>query len=142
MLALGGLSWGMPAPLPPTLLLALGLTTGAAAQEIDSDEDGYTVSAGDCNDEDARVFPGAPEVCDGLDNDCNDDVDEVDCPHVGVCLKAPSPIPLPPRCRCDVGDPVSLLPLALVALVTVRRRSEIVADVARDLPKDVAERLE
>lgn len=26
----------------------------------------------DCNDDDSAVFPGAPEMCDGLDNDCDD----------------------------------------------------------------------
>ncbi len=32
--------------------------------------------AGDCDDDDASVFPGAPEQCDGLDNDCDVEVDE------------------------------------------------------------------
>jgi hypothetical protein len=31
---------------------------------------------GDCNDSDANVFPGAPEVCDGADQDCDVEVDE------------------------------------------------------------------
>ena len=29
----------------------------------------------DCADEDAAIFPGAEEVCDGVDNDCNGDID-------------------------------------------------------------------
>ncbi len=37
----------------------------------DSDNDGYTTTGGDCNDADATVHPGATELCDGLDNDCN-----------------------------------------------------------------------
>ena len=41
----------------------------AAAQ--DNDGDGYTVGNGDCNDNDATVYPGAPELCDGIDNDCD-----------------------------------------------------------------------
>jgi putative metal-binding protein len=36
----------------------------------------YAARAGDCNDYLAAVHPGAPERCDGLDNDCNGQVDE------------------------------------------------------------------
>ncbi|MEY3967303.1 MAG: hypothetical protein RL137_203, partial [Bacteroidota bacterium] len=31
---------------------------------------------GDCDDTDNAVYPGAPEVCDGLDNNCNGQFDE------------------------------------------------------------------
>jgi len=42
-------------------------------QEIeDIDKDEYTESAGDCNDNDGSIYPGAPEVCgDGIDQDCS-----------------------------------------------------------------------
>jgi PKD repeat protein len=42
----------------------------------DLDQDGYTVCQGDCNDNDNTVYPGAPELCDGKDNDCDTQVDE------------------------------------------------------------------
>ena len=38
--------------------------------------DGLVVDASDCDDAEARSFPGNPEVCDGLDNDCNGAVDD------------------------------------------------------------------
>jgi hypothetical protein len=43
---------------------------------IDRDNDGWCVEQGDCYDNDATIYPGAPELCDGLDNDCDDEIDE------------------------------------------------------------------
>jgi hypothetical protein len=37
-----------------------------------SDGDGYSVCSADCDDSDPFVYPGAPQVCDGANNDCND----------------------------------------------------------------------
>jgi len=55
----------------------------------DNDDDGYSLCQNDCNDENPAVYPGAPEVCDNQDNNCNSEVDEnlmrpTTC-GVGVC---------------------------------------------------------
>ena len=47
----------------------------------DSDSDGFFAQAGcgtleDCNDSDTTIFPGATEVCDGVDNNCDAAIDE------------------------------------------------------------------
>ncbi len=55
--------------------------------ETDADGDGFVecsswlgslagvIGGGDCNDNEASAFPGNPEVCDGIDNDCDGAVD-------------------------------------------------------------------
>jgi len=58
-----------------TLLVAIALTVPATALAADSDGDGYD-STIDCDDANPRVYPGAPEIPDGLDNDCDGLVDE------------------------------------------------------------------
>jgi hypothetical protein len=44
----------------------------------DVDEDGVTIWAGDCNDDDPEIRPGATEVCNCRDDDCDFLVDEVE----------------------------------------------------------------
>lgn len=43
-----------------------------------NDTEGYTQDRGDCEPEDPAVYPGAPELDNGRDDDCDGEVDEVD----------------------------------------------------------------
>ena len=106
-----------------------GAGLGCATFYADGDKDGYgggsgvclckadaahpTSQNGDCNDSAAAVHPGAPELCNSIDDNCNgltDDGPPVDCTLFfadadkdgygggsGVCL-----------CAADAGHPVSI----------------------------------
>ncbi len=56
------------------LELAINLSGSGYRVEIDSDGDGW--ASDDCDDTDGAVYPGAEEVCNGVDDDCDGDVDE------------------------------------------------------------------
>ena len=50
----------------------------ASLSEACSQPSGYVGTTGDCDDGDPAAYPGATEVCDGVDNDCDGDVDDND----------------------------------------------------------------
>ena len=57
------------------VLIALPSVAGCIQTEDDADGDGY-LRAVDCDPDDAAVFPGAPELCNGRDDDCDGEIDE------------------------------------------------------------------
>ena len=59
---------------------------------VDSDLDGYA-AADDCDDHDASIYPGAPELCDGKDHSCSGVLDR--------------------GCACSAGSSRACYPLGL-----------------------------
>jgi hypothetical protein len=54
--------------------------------ENDLDADGYRICDGDCDDTAPSIHPGAEEICDFIDNDCNGIVDDNDICNGSVIL--------------------------------------------------------
>jgi len=69
----------------------------------DRDGDAFTECDGDCDDLDATVFPGAPQSCDGLNNDC----DEEQWPSLTGTNEFDDDADMLSECEgdCDDGDP-------------------------------------
>ena len=63
------------------LLITVFSNTLLLAQNEDKDGDGFTISEGDCDDYQPLVYPGANEIEDGQDNNCDGLIDRV----VGNC---------------------------------------------------------
>ncbi|HQE72809.1 MAG TPA: putative metal-binding motif-containing protein, partial [Myxococcota bacterium] len=78
---------------------------GCTPYYFDNDRDGFGVTenmkclcgpegrydtkkSGDCNDQNANIHPDAKEICDGIDNDCDDQVDED--PNNDLCAPTPN----------------------------------------------------
>jgi len=79
LLSCGGGEEGTPKKPEDSAALYGGGDDGTPPDTEPEDVDGDGVLSGtDCDDTDSTVFPGAPEVCDGRDNDCDDRVDDDD----------------------------------------------------------------
>jgi hypothetical protein len=72
--------------------------------EIDEDGDGRNKCNGegpiyDCDDTDPTVYPGAPELCDNRDNDCDGEIDE-GMLDMGFCVIIFNEVPRQGRLTC------------------------------------------
>lgn len=59
-----------------TVTLQANACSNPSGAAYDSDDDGHSYCADDCDDANAETYGGAPESCDGADNNCDGTVDE------------------------------------------------------------------
>jgi CUB/sushi domain-containing protein len=65
--------------------------------------EGYVDSTGDCDDDNEAVYPGATEVCDGLDQNCDGDIDQDGTVRPCEVIECGG-LTAPPNGSVDVGD--------------------------------------
>jgi uncharacterized protein (TIGR03382 family) len=97
----------------------------SAATPADQDGDSYSSCDGDCNDDDALILPGAAETCDGVDNNCNGEVDEnPNCGRPGGGGGVLTDVPYGCLMACNTASSpgAGLWVLALPVLGLLRRR--------------------
>jgi hypothetical protein len=80
---------GIPSHGPPSPRVAVWVRTDVSKSGPSimacAPPPGYADNAGDCDDTLAGVFPGAEEICNGFDDNCDGQVD-TDCPYGDVSL--------------------------------------------------------
>jgi parallel beta-helix repeat protein len=87
-----------------------GYSDGATLTQCDRSDNYYlstelAATSGDCDDDIAKINPGVAEICDGVNNDCDDDIDE-ECDNDGddYCDSRMTVVGKPVVCPHGKGD--------------------------------------
>ena len=78
------------------------IDTAPLTASSDGDNDTFGADC-DCNDGNDSVYPGAPEICDDLDNDCDGNIDTADPDYIDNTAPVPDVASLPDiTAECEV----------------------------------------
>ncbi len=103
---------------------------------VDLDGDGFSLADGDCDDGDPLVFPGAIELCDLADNNCDTTVDEgfsFGCEHVSADVDGDALLDKWERLGIDFeGDGVVDVDLPSMGASAVRKDVFVEVDYMED----------
>jgi putative metal-binding protein len=94
-------------PVSAGLRAQLGAQFGDNPLCLDADHDGWTPFEGDCDDANPAVHPGATEVANGSDDDCNGLIDDVVIDEPGDFANSSSnafPIGIPSHVRGTISS--------------------------------------
>ncbi len=87
-----------------------GILTGFVLVDVDcvdADGDGFTTCQGDCDDGNPAIYPGAVEICNGRDDNCDGRVDEgldADLDGIADCFDNCPTVPNPDQNICACAE--------------------------------------
>jgi hypothetical protein len=117
-------AWTSANGYPPKETRIIFTATGQHVPCIDEDEDGYSSEGGDCgpvdcDDANADVNPGAAEICNGIDDNCDELVDE-GCSSCSGTAAASTYGASPVHGPSDLGKHLGCFLLPVGAALTIR----------------------